>query len=89
MKTETKTDRRIVVASHGFVFVGMYERDDVLGVVNLIDAHNIRKFGTTNGLGQLAIKGPQKETVLDPCGVVQIPLSSVVCTMQCDERYWK
>jgi len=81
-------DLRIVYASHGLVFVGMYSYDATTQVAHLDNAYNVRVFGTSAGLGQLALHGPQPETVLDYCGVVDIPLNSLVATLQCDVNAW-
>ena len=51
-------------------------------VVKLTNASVIRKWGTTQGLGQL-ITGPVKDTVLDPCGTVEIHEQTVVAVIQC------
>jgi hypothetical protein len=83
-----KIEKRIVVVQAGWVFVGEYFYDDVLKCVRLTNASCIRVWGTTAGLGQLALKGKQKETVLDFAGVVDVPLSSVVATVMCDPEVW-
>ena len=51
--------------------------------VVLKDASVIRRWGTTKGLGQL-INGPLKETVLDPCGTVEIHEQTVVAAIKCE-----
>jgi len=51
-------------------------------VVKLTNASVIRKWGTEQGLGQL-ITGPMKETVLDPCGTVEIHEQTVVADIRC------
>lgn len=73
--------RKIVVAVQGFVFEGEFSQSE--RYVHLKDAYCIRKWGTTAGLGELAIKGKQAETVLDYYGVVDIPIGSVVAEMEC------
>jgi len=73
--------RKIIVATQGFVFVGGFSEGG--GYVHLSDASCIRKWGTTNGLGELAVKGKQPNTVLDFCGVVDIPMTSVVAILTC------
>ena len=32
--------------------------------------------------GYTALTGPTKDTILDPCGTVEIPVASVVATMK-------
>lgn len=70
---------KIVIADRGWVFVGEASRTG--DTLHLRNASVIRRWGTTSGLGQLALHGPQKDTVLDPCGYVTIPLSSVVAEL--------
>lgn len=79
------SEKRIVIVQSGWVFVGDYELDDC---VRLTNASCIRVWGTTAGLGQLALKGPQKNTVLDFTGVVDVPLTSVVATLRCNPEVW-
>jgi hypothetical protein len=85
----SKKEKRIVIVQAGWVFVGNYEFDKELNCVRLTDASCVRVWGTTAGLGQLALKGKQKETVLDFAGVVDVPLGSVVATLLCDQEVWK
>jgi hypothetical protein len=80
MSQETTKERRIVVMSHGWVMIGDYSRNG--DMVTLEDASIIRKWGTERGLGQLALTGPTKETILDICGFVELPLTSVVTTIK-------
>lgn len=82
--TNTKqvlTDKRIVVLTYGWVMIGEYSRNG--DTVTLNDASVIRRWGTDKGLGQLALTGPTDNTVLDPCGIAEVPLSSVVATIRC------
>ena len=88
MKEDQKTERRIVIVQAGWVFIGIYQYDDNLKCVRLSDASCIRTWGTTSGLGQLALKGKQEETVLDFAGVVDVPLGSVVATLKCNPDVW-
>lgn len=60
---------RIVVADRGWVFVGACE-DHADGTVTLRNASNIRIWGTTKGLGELA-NGPLPSTKHDPYGTVR------------------
>ena len=63
--------KQIVIAQRGWVFVGEVERsggDDV----TITNAKCIRRWGTTKGLGELALNGPLKSTVLDPMGTVRL-----------------
>lgn len=74
-----KIDRRIVVLQRGWVVVGDWSRkgDDV----SLDRAAVIRRWGTKNGLGQLAATGATSDTVLEPCGQVLTHLGAVIATI--------
>lgn len=78
--------KQIIIAQRGWVFVGDVERsgDDV----TISDAKCIRRWGTTNGLGQLALHGPQKNTVLDDVGTVRLHALAVVASLDCEESKW-
>jgi hypothetical protein len=88
MKMATK-DMRIVIVQQGWVYIGEYSFDPANGWVHLDNASCVRVWGTTAGLGQLALKGKQKDTVLDFAGIVDVPLNSIVATIKCDEHAWK
>ena len=75
----------IVIAQRGWVFQGNVSKDgDTLVIDN---AKCIRKWGTTNGLGQLAAEGPTKNTVLDPMTKVRLHELAVVATIECSEKW--
>ncbi len=77
----------ILVLQRGWVVVGdvIEEMDDRLELAN---ASVIRRWGTTKGLGQLALEGPQKATVLDVCGTVLAHPLSIVLQIPCKEDAW-
>lgn len=75
---------QIVVADRGFVYVGKVTLQGDFAVIT--NARNIRKWGTTNGLGEL-VGGPTKETVLDPAGEVIVPMRAVTHFIKCT-RDW-
>jgi hypothetical protein len=70
-KSEVKEigEVRIIVADRGWVFVGACT-DNEDGSVTIKNAKNIRRWGTTKGLGELAA-GPTKDTVADHYGTVR------------------
>jgi hypothetical protein len=78
----------ILVAQAGWVFVGTLAKGLVSSVVVLDKAACVRKWGTTRGLGELALSGPTKETMLDPCGTVELPLASVLFTIPVNPEKW-
>lgn len=65
-----KVQQHIVVLQAGFVFIGVWHPATKTTPAYITDAANIRKWGTTAGLGEIALHGPTKDTVLDPCGTV-------------------
>ncbi len=77
---------RIVVLTHGWVLVGYY-RKTAYGV-HLDQSAVVRVWGTEHGLGQIAIGGPTKSTVLDPQGYTDAPHSAVIFTIKCDGENW-
>lgn len=84
---QTLSGYAIAVVNRGFVYVGAVEVDEKWCVVR--DACNIRYWGTKNGLGELALKGPLEETKLDACGTVRIPLHSLVHLLDTETEKWK
>ena len=80
-------NKHILVLIQGFVYVG--DLKFASGWAKLTDAYNIRQWGTKNGLGELALKGPQSGTILDPTGTVNAPLSAIVCSIECKGQAWQ
>lgn len=69
-------DIRIIIADRGWVFVGNCEDHDD-GSVTITNCRNIRKWGTTTGLGEL-MNGPKSGTVADAYGTVRtMPIASI------------
>ncbi len=77
----------ILVLQRGWVVVGDLESESD-AVVKLTGASVIRRWGTTKGLGELALKGAQKATVLDPCGTVEAHPQAIVLRMICEAGAW-
>lgn len=79
----------IGVIQSGWVFIGrMQKRDPKSNQVVLHGASCIRRWGTSMGLGELALNGPQKETVLEPCGILEAPLNAVLFFILVDGTKW-
>lgn len=75
---------KIVVLQRGWVVVG-----DVSRVGTHIRIENcavIRRWGTTKGLGELAMSGPTSETILDRCPPVNCHELTVVMEMDITSR---
>ena len=88
---ETKTvlsGYAIVVASSGWVYVGNVEVSSEWCTIT--NAKNIRRWGTTAGLGEIAKNGPNEGTKLDDYGNVRLPISSIIGgIIDADESKWK
>ena len=54
----------------------------------ITEAHVIRYWGTTKGLGELATGGPTSKTILDPTPPIRVPLSKVLLTIDTDAEKW-
>lgn len=78
--------KQIVVLDRGFVFIGDVSTGDHW--ITIADAKCIRYWGTTKGLGQLAIEGPQPKTILDDTGTVRAPLTSVIALIDVASDKW-
>lgn len=82
----TQTKLQIAVLDRGFVYVGRCVLTD--GMLTVTDAQCIRRWGTTAGLGQLALTGPTTSSKLDAAGTVRAPQSSLVHLIDCTETAW-
>lgn len=82
-------DIQIVVVEGGWVLVGIAKLGVQQQAIELINAHVIRRWGTTKGLGEIALNGPTKQTMLDKLGVAFVQLKQVRFTIPCDETKWK
>lgn len=77
----------IVILDRGFVYVGDVSiNGDWLLISN---AKNVRRWGTTQGLGELAANGPQPETRLDMGGEIKAPIRAVIGLIKCEVASWK
>lgn len=65
---------KIVVLDKGFVYIGHVVTDGEW--VHISNAYNIRRWGTTKGLGEL-VNGPTSETVLDAAGNIKAPFHAL------------
>lgn len=83
----TDSPVRILILQRGWVMVGYYVDDDN-DRVTLKGARVIRKWGTTQGLGQLTT-GPTSSTILDPAGTVTTHILGIVASLACDLDCWE
>ena len=70
------SSKRIVIADRGWVFAGDCV-DNTDGTVTIHNCSNIRKWGTSRGLGEL-VNGPLTHTAHDAYGTVKcLPLAQI------------
>lgn len=80
-------DIRIIILPRGWNLVGEYSC--VSGVCTIKNASVIRRWGTSNGLGELAKNGPLPNTILDECnGDVEILQTNIIATINCEYTKW-
>jgi len=83
---------RIAVLQRGHVLIGRYSQKGEIG--RLDNAHVIRRWGTTDGLGELAVKGPLPDsapngpTRLDSCPPIQFHIREVIFLMEVNPDAW-
>ena len=78
---------RIVVLQRGFVAVGYFSQDG--SNCKLEKAANIRTWGTTKGLGEIAVGGPTQKTILDKCPTIRFHELTIIQTIDCVEGKWE
>lgn len=78
---------RIVVLQRGWVVVGDVSQTG--DEVTISNSSVIRNWGTSKGLGELALNGPQAATKLDPCGTVRAHVAAIVLQMESDASKWQ
>jgi len=76
----------VVVLDRGFVYVGDVIHDGEWCVIR--NAKNIRKWGTTKGLGELVLNGPLSDTKLDDVGTVRAPARAVISLIDTEKLKW-
>jgi len=86
IRQDGDSDIRIVILHRGFVYVGRFEQDGPNCILR--NAFNIRRWGTSSGLGELAEKGPLANTKLDKCGVVRFHELGIVAQIDCGNEVW-
>jgi hypothetical protein len=82
-RTAVPAKKEIVIIPYGWVFLGLVKRHN--DHLTITEAYNIRVWGTTSGLGEIALNGPTPTTLLDLYGTIEIPMSQVLCRIECKE----
>ena len=80
---------QIVILPQGWVLIGEYSEQVENGtlIAYLRNSSVVRRWGTTHGLGQIAISGPTTETVFDPCGVSSFPVAQMVSKIKVEAKF--
>jgi len=82
----TNSPIKIAILQRGWVVIGRYQEEDDMCV--LTDAYVIRSWGTTKGLGELALEGKQENTKLDKTGTIRFHKLTSVGLIDCDTTKW-
>lgn len=79
--------KKIIIQQRGWVFVGdLYQKGDDCTLKN---ASNIRIWGTTKGLGEIATGGPTEKTVLDKCPDIHFHYLTMIAAIDVADEKWK
>lgn len=77
---------QIVVLDRGWVYIGYLKRDNDECILE--KASCIRRWGTSRGLGELALKGRKINTILEKCGTIIFNNRSCIHSIVCDSSRW-
>lgn len=77
---------KIAILQRGWVMIGRYSEDG--DNCHLENAYVICSWGTTKGIGELALNGKQPGTKLDKAGSVTFHRLTVVALIDCKEELW-
>jgi hypothetical protein len=83
---ETTGEIRIVILQRGWVLVGYFSQD--AEKCKLEKASVIRQWGTSKGLGEIAVSGPTSKTILDPAPTVHFHELTIIATIECVRSAW-
>lgn len=78
---------QILILHRGWVVVGSVGRRGAR--LSVTGCRVIRRWGTSNGLGEIALNGPTSSTVLDKSGDLTVLESNVITLMACDAAKWQ
>jgi len=76
----------LVVADRGFVWVG--EAVTTEDWVEIAGARAVRRWGTSEGLNQLANEGPLANTKLDAAADVKVSRKALIAIIPCEASKW-
>lgn len=84
---ELSGEHQIVIVEGRWNFVGHTQWLEN-GMLRITGASVIRYWGTTKGLGEIAMGGPTSKTLLDRCGTLTIPAHAVIALMDTNAGKW-
>lgn len=76
----------IVILQRGWIVVGRFHKKDHDCIVE--HGYVIRQWGTTKGLGEIAMNGPTDKTVIDRIPTTRFHELTIVARMICEESKW-
>jgi len=77
---------RIVILQRGWVVIGRYYQSGTR--CWLENGYVIRRWGTSEGLPELAIKGKLIDTILDASPTIEFHELNIVASIICDKTKW-
>lgn len=80
------TKKQIVVLQRGWVVIGDVAKTETEVTIN--NCSVIRTWGTSKGLGEIALNGATEKTKLDPCPPVTVHPLTVVMYMNINQEKW-
>ena len=78
--------KQIVILQRGWVAIGDLTKEG--NYMELNNASIIRRWGTTNGLGQLASEGKTSDTKLEPTPKMKFHELTVISLIEVDASKW-
>ena len=87
MSENGQKDIRIVILQRGWVYVGKFTRAGEH--IILEQAKCLRIWGTTKGLGELALIGPTKNTILDESGQLEYHQLTEIANINAEHASWQ
>lgn len=79
-------DIRIVVLQRGWIVVGVYDKDG--SQCSIDHGYVIERWGTTEGLGQLALEGVKDATRLRKIPKVEFHELTTIMSIKCNSEKW-
>jgi hypothetical protein len=77
---------RIVILQRGWVVVGRFSQSG--SECKITNGYVIRRWGTTSGLGQLAVSGPLPDTKLEATPEITFHELTKIADIKCEELKW-